>query len=281
MKKIFLLAISLPFLVCGGFYYDGARFQRDVQKWSSDLADNMHTLVERDHENYWLNNVRSFKTYPITWYGEHQNASEANAQVTLHHTQEYPRNVPISAYKGQRILGDETYTVTTSNMGEHYEVSSAGEIRNSSYRIQFHDRQVLNPVGETLINGRHFIVFEPERDGRMILADEVGQIMHNIAHYYRGELLLSKDLTTVMPKDLTAVKTSDVLQKATEPQLQFEIYYDGLLEEQMKFTYVDFINGRAEKTFVFPRDQQLIDINGKKFKVHQATNSFIEYIILN
>ncbi len=282
MKKIFLLAISLPFLVCGGYYHDGERFSNDVRQWGSDMVDSIHTVVERDHENYWLNNFRSFKTYPINYYqGNHENASETNVQTTTHHTQEYPKNIPISAYVGQRIIGDETYTVTTSDMGEHYEISTDGEIRNSIYQIKLSKRQVMTPIGEVLINGRYFLVFEPEQDGRMLLADENGQIMHNIGHYYRGELLISRDITTVIPKDLGIIKTSNIIQKATTPQLQYEIFYNGVVEGQMQFTYVDYLNGRNEKTFVFPVNQQIISINGKNIKVHQATDKFIEYIILN
>lgn len=282
MKKIFLLAISIPFIACGGFYFDGQRFGDDVTQWGSDMADSMHTLVERDHENYWLNNFRSFKTYPISYYqGNRQNTSEPDVQTSLYHAQEYPTNVPISAYKGQRMVGDETYTVTTSNMGEHYEMSSDGKIQNSTYLIQFSKRQVMTPIGEVLINGRYFLVFEPERDGRMILADENGQIMHLIGHYYRGELLMSRDLTTIMPKDLSIIKTSDIHQTSSAPQLQYEIYYKGLVDGQMQFSHIDFINGRTEKTFVFPTSQQIINIEGKNIKILSATDENIQYILLN
>lgn len=282
MKKIFLLAISLPFLVCGGYYHDGERFSNDVRQWGSDMVDSIHTVVERDHENYWLNNFRSFKTYPINYYqGNHENASETNVQTTTHHTQEYPKNIPISAYVGQRIIGDETYTVTTSDMGEHYEISTDGEIRNSIYQIKLSKRQVMTPIGEVLINGHYFLVFEPEQDGRMILADESGQIMHLIGHYYRGELLMSRDLTTIMPKDLSIIKTSDIHQTSSAPQLQYEIYYKGLVDGQMQFSHIDFINGRTEKTFVFPISQQIVNIEGKSIKILSATDKNIQYILLN
>lgn len=282
MKKIFLLAISIPFIVCGGGYIDGQRFGNDIKQQENGMADSLHTLVERDHENYWLNNFRSFKTYPIAYYqGNHQNISEANTQTITHHTQEYPTNVPISAYKGQRMVGDETYTVTTSDMGEHYEMSTDGKIQNSAYLMQFSKRQVMTPIGEVLINGRYFLVFEPERDGRMILADENGQIMHLIGHYYRGELLMSRDLTTIMPKDLSIIKTSDIQQTSSEPQLQYEIYYKGLVDGQMQFSHIDFINGRTEKTFVFPISQQIVNIEGKSIKILSATDENIQYILLN
>lgn len=282
MKKIFLLALSLPFLICGGFYYDGQRFKNDVQQWGSDMADNLHTLVERDHENYWLNNIRSFKTYPINYYhGSHENLNETTVQTSVEHTQEYPRNIPVSANVGQRMVGDEIYTLTTSAIGEHYEMNNDGYILNSVYRMSFNKGQVMTPLGDVLINGRWFIIFEPERDGRMLLADENGQIMHNIAHYYRGELLMSRDATTIMPKDLSIIKTTNPHQTASASQMVYEIIYKGLTENHMEFTYVDFSNGRSEKTFAFPLDQQIVTMNGKSLKILKATADNIQYIILN
>lgn len=282
MKKIFLLAISLPFLVCGGFYNEDEGFSNNTQQHINSITSAISSVARRDSENYWLNNFRSFKTYPINYYqGNHENASETNVQTTTHHTQEYPKNIPISAYVGQRIIGDETYTVTTSDMGEHYEISTDGEIRNSIYQIKLSKRQVMTPIGEVLINGRYFLVFEPEQDGRMLLADENGQIMHNIGHYYRGELLISRDITTVIPKDLSIIKTSDIQQTSSEPQLQYEIYYKGLVDGQMQFSHIDFINGRTEKTFVFPISQQIVNIEGKSIKILSATDENIQYILLN
>ena len=282
MKKIFLLAISLPFLVCGGYYHDGEGFSNNTQQHINSITSAISSVARRDSENYWLNNFRSFKTYPITYYQRNPlNTQNNDPETVLHHTQEYPKNIPISAHNGQRIVGDETYTTTTANIGEHYEIATDGEVRNSTSLIKLSKRQVITPIGEVLINGRYFLVFEPERDGRILLADENGQIMHNIGHYYRGELLISRDITTVIPKDLGIIKTSNIIQKATTPQLQYEIFYNGVVEGQMQFTYVDYLNGRNEKTFVFPVNQQIISINGKNIKVHQATDKFIEYIILN
>ena len=282
MKKIFLLAISLPFLVCGGFYNEDEGFSNNTQQHINSITSAISSVARRDSENYWLNNFRSFKTYPITYYQRNPlNTQNNDPETVLHHTQEYPKNIPISAHNGQRIVGDETYTTTTANIGEHYEIATDGEVRNSTSLIKLSKRQVITPIGEVLINGRYFMIFEPERDGRILLADENGQIMHNIGLYYRGELLMSRDLTSVTPKDLSIMKTSETMQTSSDPQLQYEIYYKGLVDGQMQFAYIDFVNGRTEKTFVFPESQHIINIEGKRIDVLSVTNENIQYILLN
>ena len=284
MKKIFLLISALPLLVCGRFYYDPDRFVNDAQDWSEEVADDLHTLVERNHENYWLNNIRPFKTYPINWYsGGRINAStyDVGPQTQVRSTHEYPRNVAISANLGQRMVDRETYNVYISDLGEHFEASAEGEVTNSAYNIKLKKGQVLTPVGEVDINGRFFTLFEPEHDGRMLLTDETGLVMHAIGHYHRGELLMSRDATTIMPKDLRILKSSDVKQSASSPQMQYAIEYNGIVEDNMEFIYNDYTDGNVRKTFVFPRNQQIININGVKIKVLNPAADHIEYILLN
>lgn len=282
MKKILLLALSLPMLICGRFYYDPDRFVNDISSSSDSLAAKMHTLVERNHENYWLNNLRTFKTYPINWYGgSHVNLSEANAQVQTRLTHEYPRNVPILADVGQRMVDLETYNVQISNVGEHYEPSAAGEVTNGHGSIIFTKGQVLNPIGDVNINGQGFLVFEPERDGRMILIDQNGQVMHNIGLYHRGELLVSEDVTVVSPKDLRLLKTTDVKHAESAPQIKYEIKYNGFVDDNMEFIYTDYTTGRIDKIFAFPKHQHIINVNGIHIKVLNATENNIEYILLN
>ncbi len=282
MKKILLLALSLPMLICGRFYYDPNRFVNDISATSDSIAAKMHTLVERNHENYWLNNLRTFKTYPINWYGgNHINYSESVSQIQTRLTHEYPRNVPISADVGQRMVDLETYNIETSNLGEHYEANGTGELTSGHSTIYLSKGQVLTPIGDVNINGQYFLVFEPERDGRLMLTDQNGQIMHNIGLYYRGELLVSEEITSLEPKNLRVIKTTDIKHTESAPQIKYEVKYNGLTEDNMEFIYVDYTVGRVDKIYAFPKSQHIININGVHIKVLNATENNIEYILLN
>ncbi len=274
MKKIFLLAISLPFLVCAGL-------ADSVQEAGENVVDAARSLVTPDHENYWLNNIRTFRTYPIVYYQQHAEAKSAEVENNVQHAREYPLNVVISANVGQVMVSDEVYTVRTANLGEHYEIADDGKVYNSSSEINLTKGQVITPIGEVKIDGHYYIVFEPERDGRMLLADEKGQILHNIGRYYRGEFLLSRDLASVMPKDLSVVKTSATKQEVSPLEVQFEIKYDGTEDGLLRFTYVDYSNGRRETQLSFSSDQQYLDINGKHIQVISAAEDYIEYMLRN
>mgnify|MGYP002626345834 CR=1 FL=1 len=52
-------------------------------------------------------------------------------------------------------------------------------------------------------------------------------------------------------------------------------------ENNMEFIYVDYSAGRVSKTFVFPKEQQIINLNGVHIKVLYADEEGIEYILLN
>lgn len=274
MKKIFLLAISLPFLVCAGF-------TDSVQHAGERTVATARSLVTPDHENYWLNNIRTFKTYPIVYYQQHAYSKPVEVENNVRHAREYPLNVVISANVGQVMVSDEVYTVSTENLGEHYEIAGDGIVYNSDSEIKLVKGQVITPIGEVKIDGQYYIVFEPERDGRMLLADEQGQILHNIGRYYRGEFLLSRDLASVLPKDLSIIKTSDVKHEISNSEMQFEIKYDGIADGLIKFVYVDYSNGRRETQLAFSSDQRYLDINGKHIQVITATADNIEYILFN
>lgn len=274
MKKIFLLAISLPFLVCAGF-------TGTEQQAVNSAVDTVRSLGTPDHENYWLNNIRTFHTYPIVYYQHPDYYEHVDVKDNVQHAREYPLNVVISANVGQVMVGDEVYTVRTANFGEHYEITDDGMVYNSGGEINLTKGQVITPIGEVKIDGRYYIVFEPERDGRMLLADEHGQILHNIGRYYRGEFLMSRDLASVMPKDLSIIKTSDVKQEVSNSEMQFEIKYDGTADGLIKFIYVDYVNGRRETQLAFSADQRYLDINGKHIQVITATADSIEYILFN
>ena len=274
MKKIFLLAISLPFIVCAGF-------ADDVQQFGEKTADTLRSFVTPDHENYLLNNFRSFKTYPITYYQQQSGYNIHNVETSVEHTREYPRNTAMSANVGQAMLSDEIYQVNTANLGEHYEIAEDGVIYNSSDEIHFTKGQVITPLGEVKIDGHYYLVFEPERDGRLLLADEHGQIMHNIGRYYRGEFLYSRDTTSMQPKDLHIIKTTGSKQSFSAPEMQFEIKYDGVHDGFMKFVYVDYSNGRTETALAFAPNQQYIDINGQHIQIIETTANDIQYILRN
>ena len=283
MKKIFLLALSLPLLICGRFYYDPDRFMNDMGEMGDSIAAKMHTFVERDHENYWLNNIRTFRSFPINWYGRpNNNPADVNTTTQTRLTHEYPRNVPMRADVGQRLVDLETYNVQTSNIGEHYEAIETGTISNSAEAISLYKGQVMTALGDVTINGRRFTIFEPERDGRFLLADETGLFLHNIGIYHRGELVLSQDITTMNPKNLGVKLTADVKQATSSPQMHYEVTYNGWVDDgNMEFIYVDYSAGRVSKTFVFSREQQIVNVNGVHIKVINAGENDIEYILLN
>ena len=77
----------------------------------------------------------------------------------------------------------------------------------------------------------------------------------------------------------------DIREDVTEPKLQFEIKYDGIENDQVAFIYVDYSNATSSEgyfnRYVFPKENDLIEINGVKFKIMDAYPDRIEYMILD
>lgn len=263
MKKIF---ITVPLLAVAGCSF-------------------FHSLTERDNENYWLNNVRSYKTYPIVYY----DASVAKEKVKLTdsktlNTRTYKHNVVVSANLGQRMVDAQTYTVNKYTT-EKLVANTDGKIFDIRQEVDIHKGDVYTPIGEIKMNGSYYMLISPNRDNNILLVDEQGHFLNYICHLYRGELLLPREASQMSPADLGIEQNKNSSKNVSEPRLQFEIKYDGLENGNMAFIYTDYSNASSSEgyfqRFVFPQTQDLVNLNGVKFKVMDVYPERIEYMLLD
>lgn len=243
------------------------------------------TYFESDHDNYWLNNVRFYKTREIKYYDPTDGAmDEKLTYSTTRNAHNYEKNVIVSANLGQRMVDSKTYSVKNytknkivANMdGELYTINNAVKIKKGD---------VYEPIGEVKINGNYFMIINPNNDGSLLLVDENGKFLDMICYFYKGDLLMPETKALVTPKGLGIDMDKDVREDVTEPKLQFEIKYDGIENDQVAFIYVDYSNATSSEgyfnRYVFPKENDLIEINGVKFKIMDAYPDRIEYMILD
>lgn len=282
MKKIFLTILSLAGVTYSAQCFAGWTFA--PRRFANDVSAKAHTLVERDNDNYWLNNIRFYRTYPINFYGNKtpQNVSDSSSLQTVT-TREYPYDMAVAANYGQRMYDSETYSVQQKSTEGVYAPQSDGVIFTTNKEIHLTQDMSLEPIGEVKISGEYYLIFEPEHNGQLILIDKTGQIMPMIGYLYNNEFLASKDKAQVSPRDLAVAPQKDK-QFTTDPQMQFEIIYDGARNNVMSFQYIDHrtpaVGSTYTQRFSFPTGQDVININGVRFKILHADENHVEYMLL-
>lgn len=243
------------------------------------------TFFESDHDNYWLNNVRPYKLMPINYYDPADNASDekmTNSQTL--NTRTYKHNVVVSANLGQRMVDAQTYTVQNFAKPELI-AKTDGSITGSNFEVKIHQDQLFEPIGEVKINGNYFLIVPANTLGDMLLVDEKGNFLNYICHLYHGQLLMPRDTAIIRPTGLGVEQKKATRESVSDPKLQFELKYDGLENGYMAFIYTDYSNSSASEGYfqrhVFPQEQDLVEINGIRFKVMEAYPERIEYMLLD
>ena len=242
-------------------------------------------FFEKDNPHYWLNNIRSYKTLPINYYDS--NTPEFGEKLTSSrtlNTRTYKHNVIVSANLGQRMVDAQTYTVKNYT-AEKIVATTDGQLYNISHTVDIHEGDVYTPLGEVKFNGQYYLLVDPQNNGNILLIDEDGKFLNMICRIYRGELLLSREKAVINPQGLGVEQDINVREVVDKPKLQFEIKYDGLENGMMAFIYTDYSNASSTEgyfqRFTFPQEQELVDINGIKFKVMDVYPDRIEYMLLD
>lgn len=270
MKKIFLIPLSFALVAC-------VAKSSGVKQSLDNMKASMHTLVEPDSNNYWKNNFTPYHTYQINFYNSHNSLYSTGDQQQIVNLREYARNTAVSARKGQRMVDSETVTVTQSDNSNKYVSNVSGHIYKVNNEMKIEAGKVYQPVGEVKIDDSYFLLFDPERDGRVFLIDAAGQIVPTVGHIDGKNLILSKEIVVVSPKDMHLLPASPKVSNSA-PQKHFEIKYDGLKEGAMSFIYTNYENNTVQR-FTYPEGRKTVDINGVKFNILKANADQVIYMI--
>ncbi|MCQ2734497.1 MAG: hypothetical protein MJ212_00910 [Alphaproteobacteria bacterium] len=258
--------------------YDNGYISANWEKFKKKA----HTLIERDNENYWLNNVRFFKSYPINFYnGGDTKYNDDNSQSHEVATREYKHNVVVSANLGQRMLDSETFVVTSKDHGQLYSPETDISFYNAGGELNISAQDTFAPIGEVKIEGLYYLLFDPKEDGRIIMIDETGRFVHMICRIYKKELIISEAITNVKPKTARAEPTSGIKTVFSKPKFNFELKYDGLQDKKISFLYISDENGGTAQRFTYPETQKVINIYGNKIQIIRPYKDKIEYMILD
>ena len=294
MNKIFISVLSL-ILVCLASESRsdwGENAKAQINEFSENVRDGavnatnnisraLHSLVERDNKNYWLNNIRSYKSFPINFYNGNGWKYDGNKEREEIATREHKHNVVVSANLGQRMIDSETFTVTVHHNSPRYVPEQKTTFYGVNSELVLTSDNELEPIGEVKMEGLYYLLFDPYQDGRIVMIDETGRFLHLVCRIYRDELVLPKRPNLVTPKNARVNKISGVKQTSEAPKFNFEIKYDGLRDDEMAFIYITSENGGQAQRFTYPASQKVINIYGNKIQIIKPYTDKIEYMILD
>lgn len=257
MKKIFISALALTVASC--------------------------SLFERNDDNYWLNHVRNYSTYPVNYYSSGSlNNSEKVVESSEIATHTFKRNVVVSANVGQRMVDSQTFRVNKFSRTKVMAQQDA-VISSANNEISIRKGQEFIPAGEVVIDGIYYALIRLDDDGSILLMDERGYVQNKLYGLYKGELMPLKLQTSIHPNGLRMVPTDTFRTAVDAPKQNFEIKYDGFNNGMAEVTYIGYDengNPHAQK-YIIPQGQNFVDINGVKMQVTGVYPDRIEYMLLD
>lgn len=274
MKKIFIPVLTLLIACISAPSYSG---------WGDNFSHNNrsgnNSWFSSDSDGYWLNKLRSYKKYPVSFYSQRLLNKKKGTETKTVETREYQRDVAVVARVGQRMYDSTTYTVTTKTGGEQYIALSNGTLHNTHGDVQIKKNQVFTPIGEVKVNGQYYVLFDVPENEFIIAADYKGYFLDAIGLIEDGNLYVAKDITVVNPKKLRVKPYQSKKTDTTDAELNFEVRYGGIQDNSMAFIILDNDNDQEGQTKLVPLTESLIQIHGVTFEIIHASPDYIEYII--
>lgn len=241
------------------------------------------SLFNSESSNYWLNNIRSYITYPIYYYeNDDFDLNEKMGESKEIPVRTYQRNVVVSANVGQRMVDSQTFTVDEYTRNKII-AQSDGVVSNYVDEIKITKGQEFIPFGEVKIDDNYYMLIKGDRKGGILLVNEYGEVMNRICAIYKDKLLFSKTYASVLPESLKIIQLSDTRTDVSETKKNFEIVFDGYNNGMIELTYTDYKESKLgeSKKYIFPREQSFVDVNGVKIKITDVYPDRIEYMLVD
>ena len=167
------------------------------------------------------------------------------------------------------FYGSETLTVNKN------------AVMSSSYSpLTIKKGSKFDAFGETNFNGTKYLLERKRKSGDILMINENGELFDRIGRIVDGRLAVLDIVFFPEPEDIVFTPVVTTRSENTEVLEGWELRYDGIVNNYMRFTYTTLgDNGKAEE-FIFPTGQQTIVINDLRINVIEAGYNKIEYVIL-
>ncbi len=192
-------------------------------------------------------------------------------------------NVAQTVAKGNSVLNSKVYK--KDYFAEVYlKPNKNGELNSSSVPVKLRADKKYKIIGEVVVDGETYRLIPSEMPDYAVLVRKNGDFYRQIGQIDGSYLVLVDSEFFPYPTDLRMVEVKNASATQSEAVNGFDVKYDGVKLDRVWFTYLDYSQGNSNsgmfKQISFPNKPGLIKINDIGFRVLEADDNHITYMVL-
>lgn len=208
--------------------------------------------------------------------------SEKLLETETLHESSFKANKLLTAYKGYPIADTKSYMknyyVQESLIAPQKAVMTSGLTPSEISAGKKYD-----VIGQTKIDGVQYYLISSDSPAYVYLVDENYTLQRHLGTVRGDKLIMVEESFIISPANFKfePVTKSRILQ--SDMVTGFEIKYEGVKNDTMLFTLMQYDDGGSTGEFVnysFDNTPGVIEIAGVKIKVFSANDSKLEYMIV-
>ena len=223
------------------------------------------------------NKVFSFwNTTKIRFYDKDTERSLASVQEVTEENVEH--GVVQTVQTGGLMASAQTNRTSTYE----FEVLKANKkaVLNSTYSPFFIEKdKFYRPFGEVKINDEAYMLVKQKNNGDILIVAGDGQIYNHIGRMVDGRLAILRSDIFIEPEN---VRLSPAVETVTDVENNvggFELYYAGLEDDEMTFSYSTLGPDGETETYSFPVDERFVEIEDLAFEVLEVDYNNITFVL--
>lgn len=227
--------------------------------------------------------LEQLTTEPITFYDN----SLRQVKTELLTERNFPENEILTAHVGYSMVDDKTYR-KVYYAREIVRPAMDGGFSSNSVPVQFKKSQRLDMIGESFVDGQRYALVPTQENSFVVLIDGEGRPLNKIGQIRNNRLVLLKEDFVLYPDGFYFEPLTLSRSEQTMPIKGFDIKYGGLKGGRVQLIYYNYDapnnTGDDESgefiTMSFPNKPETVDVNGIGIRIVEATEDFIDYMIL-
>lgn len=189
----------------------------------------------------------------------------------------------LTAYVGYSMLSDKTFQryIYQQNF---VKADKGGVLNSASVPHVIKDGQVEQVIGEVTLDGKTYRLLPAGLGDFVMMINDEGYLHNRMGQIKGGRLVVLDTIYVPMPENIRFLPITTTKVEQSKPVKGFDIKYDGIRMNRMWFTYMDYSRSSGNEGFFenvsFPNKPGPVEIKGFGFKVLNATDQKLDYIIV-
>ncbi len=189
------------------------------------------------------------------------------------------KNVLLVTSVGKPMVSSKTYRTDFYSV-ENVQVNKNAIMSSTYTPVKIRKNADFEAFGEVKFNNETYMLVRQDDSNDILLVNDQGKIFNKIGRMVDDRIAVLDVDFVVEPNDVVMTPVINTRTEVSEVLEGFELIYNGIEDQKMKFTYRLLGDMEAEDLFVFPLDSSVININDIKINVIDAGYNQIEYILL-